>query len=173
MSTTRLMVAPGLTILQIKPCFKSQSFIVNSDSCLENSKHKDGSNWFGGLRWRKSDTKRGLVVYSSVEPGISPPNSNPNPNSCNFSSVVAGSVFCETIDGSHGKNVEAAVETAEHMTEVIEKVAEEVEKLADDIADELPEGGKLRDAIETVENAAKETVKYAQFVEDIIDKVCT
>ncbi|PSS17378.1 Protein Ycf2 like [Actinidia chinensis var. chinensis] len=178
MSTTVLMVAPGFTSLQIKPCFRSQSFIANLDSCSANSKHKDGS-WFGGvLRWRDSDSKRSMVVYSSVEPGTQPPNSNPNPNSWKswvLSAIITiilpffthkwGPLFKIT------KTVEATVETVEQLTEVIEKVAEGVEDLADDFADKLPEGGKLRHAIETVENAAKETVKGAEFVGHIIDKV--
>ncbi|XP_057503946.1 uncharacterized protein LOC130787571 isoform X3 [Actinidia eriantha] len=179
MSTTGLMVAHGFTSLQIKPCFRSQSFIANLDSCSANPKHKDGSWFGGGLRWRDSDSKRilhcrSMVVYSSVEPGTPPPNSNPNPNS--WKSWVLSAIITIILPFFTRKwwplfKINATVETVEQLTEVIERVAEGVEDLADNVADKLPEGGKLRHAIETVENAAKETVKDAQFVEQIIDKV--
>ncbi|XAR48535.1 hypothetical protein NMG60_11031386 [Bertholletia excelsa] len=69
------------------------------------------------------------------------------------------------------KEFEAMAERTEHATEVIERVAGEVEKMAEEVADELPEGGKFRRAIEVVENTARETVKDARLVEEIIDKV--
>ncbi|KAL2232308.1 UNVERIFIED_CONTAM: hypothetical protein Sindi_1410800 [Sesamum indicum] len=39
----------------------------------------------------------------------------------------------------------------EEVVEAVEKVAGEVEKVAEDIADDLPEGGKLRNAVDFVE----------------------
>lgn len=46
-----------------------------------------------------------------------------------------------------------------------------MEKVADEVADRLPEGGKLQQAAMFVENIAKETTKDAQLAEEILDKV--
>lgn len=53
----------------------------------------------------------------------------------------------------------------------MEKVAEEVEKVADEVSDALPEGGKLKGFVTTVENVARETAKDAHLVEEVIGKV--
>lgn len=53
----------------------------------------------------------------------------------------------------------------------MEKAAEEVEKVAEDIADDLPEGGKLRKAVDFVEKLAERTANDAGVVDDFIDKV--
>lgn len=57
------------------------------------------------------------------------------------------------------------------MVEAVEKAAEEVEKVAEDIADDLPEGGKLRKAVDFVEKLAERTANDAGVVDDFIDKV--
>lgn len=63
------------------------------------------------------------------------------------------------------------VEDAEIIAEVVEKVAEEVVEIADLLNNKLPEGGKLKNAVDIVENLAKEIVKDANIAEDIINKV--
>ncbi|KAK4391008.1 hypothetical protein Sango_2164100 [Sesamum angolense] len=67
--------------------------------------------------------------------------------------------------------VETAVETVEEIVEAVEKVAEGVEKVAEDIADDLPEGGRLRKAVDFVESVAERASKDAHLVGDFIDKV--
>ncbi|XP_074335625.1 uncharacterized protein LOC141672841 [Apium graveolens] len=67
--------------------------------------------------------------------------------------------------------VEIVVEDAEIIAEVVEKVAEEVVEIADLLTNKLPEGGKLKNAVEIVESVAKEIVKDANIAEDIINKV--
>lgn len=57
------------------------------------------------------------------------------------------------------------------MTEMVERVAEGVDKVAEDVAEMLPEGGKLRGAVEFVEHVAELTAKDAHLVEGFIDKV--
>lgn len=57
------------------------------------------------------------------------------------------------------------------MAEAVEKVAVGVEKVAEDIAENLPEGGRFKVAVTSVENAAKEVIKVADLVEDFIHKV--
>ncbi|KAK1370866.1 hypothetical protein POM88_036958 [Heracleum sosnowskyi] len=67
--------------------------------------------------------------------------------------------------------VEIVVEDAEIIAEVVEKVAEEVVEIADLLTNKLPEGGKVKNAVDIVENVAKEIVKDANIAEDIINKV--
>ncbi|KAL5779797.1 hypothetical protein ACOSQ2_010534 [Xanthoceras sorbifolium] len=67
--------------------------------------------------------------------------------------------------------VDAALETAEHVAEILEDVAEEVEKVADEVADHLPQGGKLKEAVTFIENVAKETAKDSHRVDEFIEKV--
>lgn len=67
--------------------------------------------------------------------------------------------------------VESALQTAEDVAEAVEKVAEGVEKVAEDIAENLPKGGKLREAVDFVEKIAERTAKDAGVVDDFIDKV--
>ncbi|KAL0391794.1 UNVERIFIED_CONTAM: hypothetical protein Sradi_2402200 [Sesamum radiatum] len=67
--------------------------------------------------------------------------------------------------------VDTAVETIEVIVDAVEKVAEEVEKAAEHIANDLPEGGTLRKAVDFVETVAEVTSKEAHLVGDFIDKV--
>jgi hypothetical protein len=50
-------------------------------------------------------------------------------------------------------------------------VAEQVDKVAEDIADDLPAGGKLKEAVTFIENLAERAAKDAQLVDDTIEKV--
>ncbi|KAL0438171.1 UNVERIFIED_CONTAM: hypothetical protein Slati_2300100, partial [Sesamum latifolium] len=64
-----------------------------------------------------------------------------------------------------------AMKMTEEVVEAVEKVAGEVEKVAEDIADDLPEGGKLRNAVDFVEKVAERAARDAGAVDDFIDKV--
>lgn len=46
-----------------------------------------------------------------------------------------------------------------------------MDKVAEDIADDLPAGGKLKEAVTFIENIAERTAKDAQLVDDTIEKV--
>ncbi|KAL6225133.1 hypothetical protein ACLB2K_003985 [Fragaria x ananassa] len=61
--------------------------------------------------------------------------------------------------------------TVEAVAEVVEAVAHKVEEVADDIADKIPEDGKLKSAFEAVEAIAKETAKDAHMVDELIENV--
>lgn len=63
------------------------------------------------------------------------------------------------------------MEIAEEIVEAVEKVAEGVEKAAENIAEDLPEGGGLRKAVDFVEHVAERANKDAHIVGDFIDKV--
>ncbi|KAK8354701.1 hypothetical protein V6Z11_A05G236800, partial [Gossypium hirsutum] len=65
---------------------------------------------------------------------------------------------------------ETVIETVETVTDIVEKVAEQVEQVADKVGDSLPEG-KLKDALEIVEDMAEGTVNDARIVGEFIDKV--
>lgn len=61
-----------------------------------------------------------------------------------------------------------AVETA---AEIVEKVANVAEKVSLDIAEEMTEDGKLKEAVLFVENVAKEVAVEAHRTQEIIHKV--
>lgn len=69
------------------------------------------------------------------------------------------------------EEVETVVDTAELVLDVVEKVAEEVVEIADILEEKLPEGGKMKDAIERVESVAREIAKDADLLEDLLQKV--
>uniref|UniRef100_A0A7N0UN40 Plastid-targeted protein 4 n=1 Tax=Kalanchoe fedtschenkoi TaxID=63787 RepID=A0A7N0UN40_KALFE len=63
------------------------------------------------------------------------------------------------------------VQTAEDIAEVVEQVAEQVDKLAEEVSEHLPEGGKLRHAMDVLEDLAEGTAKKAHLLGEVIDKV--
>ncbi|KAK7250536.1 hypothetical protein RIF29_33039 [Crotalaria pallida] len=66
---------------------------------------------------------------------------------------------------------EVVIEEVEKVAHVVEKVATVVEKLSEDIAEKLPEDGKLKEAALVVEHASKQIVHGAQLTEEFIHKV--
>lgn len=67
--------------------------------------------------------------------------------------------------------VDTAVEAIEEIVDAVGKVAEGVEKVAEDIAEDLPEGGRLRKAVDFVEHVAERANTDAHLVVGFIDKV--
>ncbi|KAJ1295674.1 hypothetical protein BS78_01G240700 [Paspalum vaginatum] len=67
--------------------------------------------------------------------------------------------------------VEAVKDTAEVVAEVIEEAATVTEKVSAQVAQQLPEGGRLRTAAVLVEHASKEVAEEAHLARDIIHKV--
>lgn len=70
----------------------------------------------------------------------------------------------------HVEEVETVIDTVETVADIVEKVAEQVEKVADNIGDHLPEG-RLKDALEFVEDIAEDTADGARLTGEFIDKV--
>ncbi|KAL2538414.1 uncharacterized protein Fot_19805 [Forsythia ovata] len=142
--------------------FKNHKNCKQSVQCLNNTRvSKNGK------------IRRNLVIYSSAEPGPpSPSDPSPNPLSWILAIVLA---VVPLIGQKWGpllkKKVETALNEVEEVVEAVEKVAEEVEKVAEDLINDLPVGGKLRKAVEFVENVAERTAKDADIVDDFIDKV--
>ncbi|KAK7400346.1 hypothetical protein VNO78_11552 [Psophocarpus tetragonolobus] len=69
------------------------------------------------------------------------------------------------------EEVELVAEEAEVVAEVVEKVATMAEKVAEDVAEMLPEDGKLRKAASVVQRASKEAAHDAQLTQQFIHKV--
>ncbi|KAL6883691.1 hypothetical protein ACP4OV_011105 [Aristida adscensionis] len=67
--------------------------------------------------------------------------------------------------------VEMVKDTAEVVAEVVEEAAAAAEKVSSEVAEQLPEGGKLRTAATLVEHASKEVAEEAHLARDIIHKV--
>ncbi|KAI3806725.1 hypothetical protein L1987_22639 [Smallanthus sonchifolius] len=67
--------------------------------------------------------------------------------------------------------VDTVVEETEKIVDRIEEVAETVDKVAKDVADHLPEGGKLRNAVVFVEGVAEEIAREAHLVDDFLHEV--
>ncbi|XP_004504826.1 uncharacterized protein [Cicer arietinum] len=63
------------------------------------------------------------------------------------------------------------VEEVEKVAEVVEKVAEVAEKVSEDVAEMLPEDGKLKKVALVVENASEQAAHGAKLTEDFIHKV--
>ncbi|PKU67709.1 uncharacterized protein LOC110097074 [Dendrobium catenatum] len=67
--------------------------------------------------------------------------------------------------------VEIVVDAVETAAEIVEKVANVAEKVSLDIAEEMTEDGKLKEAVLFVENVAKEVAVEAHRTQEIIHKM--
>ncbi|TKV94052.1 hypothetical protein SEVIR_9G250800v4 [Setaria viridis] len=67
--------------------------------------------------------------------------------------------------------VEMVKDTVEVVAEVVEEAATVAEKVSSEVAEQLPEGGRLRTAAVIVEHASKEVAQEAHLAQDIIHKV--
>ncbi|PSR99852.1 Tumor protein [Actinidia chinensis var. chinensis] len=141
---------------------------TNISRCLVNQ----SSRFFSHGQTAKTNniSKRDLViVHCGVLPGA--------PNS--WQGWVLGAIITLIIPFfSHkwgpvftfAKKIEAVVDSIEQVAETVESVAEQVENAADKIGNQLPEGGKLRGVLDSIENAAHKTAQAAHFADEIIDK---
>lgn len=71
----------------------------------------------------------------------------------------------------HSEEAVVVVEEVEKVAEVVEKVAEVAEKVSEDVAEMLPEDGKLKKVALVVENASEQAAHGAKLTEDFIHKV--
>ncbi|XWS14956.1 hypothetical protein CRYUN_Cryun35bG0052800 [Craigia yunnanensis] len=132
----------------------------------------------GLIRVQNTDRYRNMVVCSSVGSGPPIP-SNPTPGPGSWKTWILGILISIILPFWRGKwgrllklkeEVETAVDTVEAATDIVEKVAEQVEKVVDDIGNHLPEG-RLKDALEFVEDIAEDTADGARLAGEVIDKV--
>ncbi|XP_057795594.1 uncharacterized protein LOC131011771 [Salvia miltiorrhiza] len=153
---------------------KSMSLFSSSSSCLAILKnHYQTRLWISKKHYA---SPRRLVVRSVVQPGVPPPSEPP----FNFIKWILGVAITVVLPFFSGKwtsllkiknEVEMAVETAEEIVDAVEKAAEGVEKAAEKLAEDLPEGGGLRKAVDFVEHVAEIANKDAHKFGDFIDKV--
>ncbi|KAJ8768894.1 hypothetical protein K2173_023889 [Erythroxylum novogranatense] len=66
---------------------------------------------------------------------------------------------------------EAVVDGVEKVAEVVERVATVAERVSEEVAEKLPEDGKLKEAALVLERVSKATVHDAQVAEEFIHKV--
>ncbi|KAL6641142.1 hypothetical protein ACP70R_019323 [Stipagrostis hirtigluma subsp. patula] len=94
--------------------------------------------------------------------------------------LAIGSVLAAATPFLHSKwasllriqsEVEMAKDTAEAVAEVVEEAAAAAERVSSEVAEQLPEGGRLRTAAVLVEHASKEVVEEAHLARDVIHKV--
>ncbi|KAI3464601.1 hypothetical protein Pfo_021264 [Paulownia fortunei] len=180
MSITKSIITCGfLPSLHFQPSHRPKTQIsLHSSSNFATVGNQDQSLFWDNSRRVKKDDKnrRRFLVRSVVQPGAPPPSEPP----FNFINWIVGVAITVVLPFFSHKwasllklrnEVETAVETVEGIVEAVEKVAEGVEKVAEDIADDLPEGGRLRKAVDFVEHVAERASKDAHLVGDFIDKV--
>lgn len=62
-------------------------------------------------------------------------------------------------------------DTAEVVAEAVEDAATVAEKVSSEVAEQLPENGRLRTAVVLLEHASKEVAEEAHLAQNIIHKV--
>ncbi|XP_022766409.1 uncharacterized protein LOC111311297 isoform X2 [Durio zibethinus] len=172
--------------VRVESC-KFQPSILCLNNFLEISKHKGKyqvlrnhklQSLGSDLRVQNTDRYRNMVVCSSVGSGPPIP-SNPTPGPGSWKPWILGILLSIILPFWRGKwrpllklkeEVETVIDTAEAVTDIVEKVAEQVEKVADKVGDHLPEG-RLKDALEFVEEMAEDTADGARVAGEFIDKV--
>ncbi|KAK1370865.1 hypothetical protein POM88_036957 [Heracleum sosnowskyi] len=192
MSTTRLLVplnsysSSSCVALprRFRPVFLNQSdSLTSSSASILSSRQNFGCGCVSSSikfnpRIVQKNINRNLVVYSSMQPGTPIPSGNPS--GTNWKGWVVGLLLSIVLPFYRTKltsflalkkEVETVVDTAEIILDVVEKVAEEVVEIADILEEKLPEGGKMKNAIERVETVAREIAKDADLLEDLLQKV--
>ncbi|KAL7155772.1 hypothetical protein ABFS83_03G098800 [Erythranthe nasuta] len=169
-------VLPRLNIIN-KPSYLSGSRIFFYSSSSSHFASVTNRNQRVFRRAKQNGTsQRRFVVRSVVGPGAPPPSEPPY----NFINWAVGFAITVVIPFFTHKwtsllklknEVETAVEAVEGIVDAVEKVTEGVEKVAEDIAEDLPEGGRLRKAVDFIEHVAERANRDAHLVGDFIDKV--
>ncbi|XP_076919693.1 uncharacterized protein LOC143580603 [Bidens hawaiensis] len=104
-------------------------------------------------------------------PAPSPPPSS-SPWSSNKNKWTAGIVLTTVITLLQFKeDVDLVIGTAEEVIDVVEVVAEAVDMVAEKIADDLPDGSKLKTTAEAIEGVAESVAEKAQKAVAFIDEV--
>jgi uncharacterized protein Yka (UPF0111/DUF47 family) len=120
---------------------------------------------------------RDMAVYSSVLPGPPLPS---DPSHGSWKAWIFGMIVTVILPFLGNKwgpllklksEVDETANKVEAIAEAVEKVAEQVDKVAEEVADDLPAGGKLKEAVTLIENLAEQTAKTAHLVDETIEKV--
>ncbi|XP_058087537.1 uncharacterized protein LOC131234623 [Magnolia sinica] len=188
MSTIRTITS-SIHGLNLHPRHPSYPSVHNSCRSIEISKLKHRYFFTETQRAQPGSIRRriGSELHAIIKDNLSSGAPQPPPNLPTWAGWVLGSIFTVIIPlltlkggflqkiGSKVEQVvdvvEDIVEAVEDVAEVVEDVAEAVEKVSSDVADNLPQGGILKDAALWIENASKEVREDAQETLDFIDKV--
>ncbi|XP_044475122.1 uncharacterized protein LOC123203030 [Mangifera indica] len=160
----------------IQSCQRFQTTIISHPAHVSIiPRYKQKSDFLRKHSLRSFNTVRNIVVYSGVQPGSSPPDCFPGSWKMWLLGIALSAIFPFWANKwgpfkIFEKKIEAVVETVEDVAEFVEMVAEGVEKVAEDVSDNLP-AGKLKDAIDRIEEVAETAAKDAHLVDDFIDKV--
>ncbi|XVF36647.1 hypothetical protein REPUB_Repub19eG0075100 [Reevesia pubescens] len=167
--------------------FQTASFICFSQF-LEISKHKAKHQILRnpklqsldiGFRVQNTDRYKNMVVCSSVGSGPQIPSNPSTPDPGSWKPWFLGILMSIILPFWRGKwgqllklkeEAETVIDRVEAVTDIVEKVAEQVEKVADDIGDHLPEG-RLKDALDFVEDMAEDAADGARIAGEVIDKL--
>ncbi|XP_065881484.1 uncharacterized protein [Euphorbia lathyris] len=118
---------------------------------------------------------RYMAVHAGVDPGSVVP---PDPSSIPWKFWIVGMLITAILPFWNKfwpltklkDRVDSIVENVEEVAEGIENVAEGIDKVAEELADHLPEGGRLQKAAMFVEDAAEQAAKNAHLLDQFIDK---
>uniref|UniRef100_A0A7C9DYN0 Uncharacterized protein n=1 Tax=Opuntia streptacantha TaxID=393608 RepID=A0A7C9DYN0_OPUST len=123
------------------------------------------------------------AANDSAQPAPPPPPTTPsNPPSTPFGRKgwIAGIVITLLLPFLKNKwgplllfkdKFDADLEKVEDVVETVEKIAEGVEKVAEDFTEMLPDGSRLKNAVNMVEHAAEKVAKDARLADAAIDEV--
>ncbi|KAI3806724.1 hypothetical protein L1987_22638 [Smallanthus sonchifolius] len=104
-----------------------------------------------------------------------PPSPPPplSPWSSTWSKWTAGLAVTTTLISllQFKEDVDLAMKTAEEIIDAVGVVAEAVDMVAEKIADDLPDGSKLKTTVEIIEEVAESVAGKAQKAVDFIDEV--
>ncbi|XP_068643874.1 uncharacterized protein [Aristolochia californica] len=143
---------------------------------------KHGYNFLKNEGFRRGNLNSAVKFRVNASSGgkIPPPFANlPKPNLPEWAKGIVGLVFSLirpfwAITGgrllSFQRDVESVVQKVEDVVEVIDDVADTVVKVADEVAENLPEGGWMRNTVECIEEVSKEVSDGAEDAIDIINK---
>ncbi|KVI06741.1 uncharacterized protein LOC112509747 [Cynara cardunculus var. scolymus] len=123
------------------------------------------------VRW---DT---MIVYADDKHDGSPP---PPPSSSTWKNWVIGCLMTFIVPSITTKGgpikvfmnkLDHLFDTAEEISDIVEAVADKVDKVAEKLSDDMPEGSKLKNTLEFIEQVAERLEKDAETAGDLIDKV--
>ncbi|KAJ6370288.1 hypothetical protein OIU76_028542 [Salix suchowensis] len=127
-------------------------------------------------KWRQSHFN-----MTKSDKAVPPPVSNPpGSNFPTWAKWILGSILSiilpfwkrkrEELKRLEGE-AEIIVEEVGHVAEVVEKVAAVAEKVSEEVAEVLPENGKLKETALLIEQVSKAAAHDAKLTQDIIHKV--
>ncbi|KAF9610816.1 hypothetical protein IFM89_025057 [Coptis chinensis] len=117
------------------------------------------------------------AVNNNLNPGPPIPSGSSFPGWSKWMLFTILPIILPLLSGNWGsliaikQKMDTALATVETVAEVIEEVAVKVDNIADKITDNLPDGSRLKTAIQMVDLLAENVIKGADLVEEVVDKV--